>query len=100
MQHLIIFMHEKTDYTSLSLTCLHEESSDIFILIQDNSNVKPVVENGHSFPETKTVSSENGSLVETHVKDVVSEGFNSVAVYDQWVAPQISGPRPKARYEV
>jgi len=28
------------------------------------------------------------------------EGFSSVGVYDQWIAPPVSGQRPKARYEV
>jgi hypothetical protein len=59
-----------------------------------------VVENGNSFPETKTISTENGSVIETQDKDVVMEGLGSVAVYDQWIAPPISGQRPKARYEV
>jgi hypothetical protein len=59
-----------------------------------------VVENGNSFPETKTNSAENGSLIETQDKDVVLEGLDSVAVYDQWIAAPISGQHPKARYEV
>jgi len=59
-----------------------------------------VVENGNSFPETKTISTENGSLTETQDKDIVVEGLGSVAMYDQWIAPPISGQRPKARYEV
>lgn len=59
-----------------------------------------MVENGNSFPETKTISTENGRLTETQDKDIVVEGLGSVAVYDQWIAPPISGQRPKARYEV
>jgi hypothetical protein len=60
-----------------------------------------VVENGNSFLETKTISTENGSLIETQDKDVVLEGcLDSVAVYDQWIPPPISGQHPKARYEV
>lgn len=59
-----------------------------------------MVENGNSFPETKTISTENGSLTETQDKDIVVEGLGSVAMYDQWIAPPISGQRPKARYEV
>lgn len=55
--------------------------------------------NGNSF-ETKTIPTENGNLTETQDKDVVLEGLGSVTVYDQWVAPPISGQRPKARYEV
>lgn len=49
---------------------------------------------------TKTISSENGNQVGTQDKDVVVEGFGSVEVYDQWIAPPVSGQRPKARYEV
>ncbi|XP_050223805.1 acyl-CoA-binding domain-containing protein 4 [Mercurialis annua] len=64
-----------------------------------NPKVESVIENGNSYPETKTVSSEKGSVIETQDKDVVSEGLGSIAVYDQWIAPPISGQRPKARYE-
>lgn len=64
-----------------------------------DSKTEAVKENGNSFPETKTVSTENGNLMETQDKDVVSEDLGSVVVYDQWIAPPISGQRPKARYE-
>ncbi|KAJ4892940.1 Acyl-CoA-binding domain-containing protein 4 [Raphanus sativus] len=60
---------------------------------------EPVVENGNSFSETKTIPAENGGLAETQDKDVVSEDPNTVSVYNQWTAPQTSGQRPKARYE-
>nr|VDC73317.1 unnamed protein product [Brassica rapa] len=60
---------------------------------------EPVVENGNSLSETKTISAENGGLAETQDKDVVSEDPNTVSVYNQWTAPQTSGQRPKARYE-
>ncbi|KAF6142676.1 hypothetical protein GIB67_015162 [Kingdonia uniflora] len=65
------------------------------------SNPKPesVTPNGNYFPEPKTISMENGIMLETQDKDVVSEGLGSIGVYDQWVAPSISGQRPKARYE-
>lgn len=68
------------------------------VQMNQNSRVGPV-ENGNSYPETKTISTENGSIQEAQDKDVVSEGFGSVGVYDQWIAPPISGQRPKARYE-
>ncbi|XP_010485986.1 PREDICTED: acyl-CoA-binding domain-containing protein 4 isoform X2 [Camelina sativa] len=58
-----------------------------------------VIENGNSFGETKTISTENGQLAETQDKDVVSEESNTVSVYNQWTAPQTSGQPPKARYE-
>ncbi|KAJ4846293.1 acyl-CoA-binding domain-containing protein 4 [Turnera subulata] len=64
-----------------------------------NSKEESINGNGNSLPETKTVASENGSLVETQDKDVVSEDVSSIAVYDQWTAPPISGQRPRARYE-
>lgn len=67
---------------------------------QHNSNVEPVIENGNSYPETKTISTQNGSEVGTEDKDIVLEGFSSVGVYDQWIAPPVSGQSPKARYEV
>ncbi|KAL4351498.1 hypothetical protein GQ457_06G020870 [Hibiscus cannabinus] len=67
--------------------------------MNNNSNVEPIIENGNSFVETKTVSAENGSLMEPQDKDVVSEGLGSVVIYDQWVSPPITGQRPKARYE-
>lgn len=75
-------------------------SDSILLVWQYNSKVEPVIENGNTYPETKTISSENGSQVGTQDKDVVVEGFASVGVYDQWVAPPVSGQRPKARYEV
>ncbi|CAN4111108.1 unnamed protein product [Withania somnifera] len=59
----------------------------------------PVTENGNVLPEIKTIPAENGNLSEPQDKDVVSEGFGAVGVYDQWVSPPISGLRPKARYE-
>ncbi|KAL5566052.1 hypothetical protein UlMin_029216 [Ulmus minor] len=73
---------------------------DVQMNHQHDSKVEPVVENGNSYPETKTISTENGSQVESQDKDVVSEeGLGSVVVYDQWISPPISGQRPKARYE-
>ncbi|KAJ1377640.1 Kelch-type beta propeller [Sesbania bispinosa] len=71
----------------------------IDVQMNHNSKVEPVIENGNSYPEIKTISTENGSQVGTQDKDVVLEGFGSVGVYDQWVAPPVSGQRPKARYE-
>ncbi|KAH1071509.1 hypothetical protein AAZX31_03G216400 [Glycine max] len=65
----------------------------------NNSKVEPVIENGNSYPETKTISTQNGSEVGTQDKDIVVEGFGSVEVYDQWIAPPVSGGNPKARYE-
>ncbi|CAK7340669.1 unnamed protein product [Dovyalis caffra] len=64
------------------------------------SKDEPAIENGNSFPQTKTISTENGTHVETQDKDVVSEDVGTVAVYDQWIAPPITGQPPKARYEV
>lgn len=65
------------------------------------NNPKPQsqVPNGITYPETKTISTENGSVMETQDKDVVLEGLGSVGVYDQWVALSVSGQRPKSRYE-
>ena len=71
-----------------------------FCMLQHNPKVESVVDNGNSYPETKTISTENGSVMETQDKDVVSEGLGLIAVYDQWIAPPISGQCPKSRYEV
>ncbi|RWR76536.1 acyl-CoA-binding domain-containing protein 4-like protein isoform X2 [Cinnamomum micranthum f. kanehirae] len=60
--------------------------------------LESVTPNGNLYPEPKTISTENGSI-ETEDKDVVLEGLGSVGIYDQWVAPSVSGQRPKARYE-
>ncbi|KAK1293246.1 Acyl-CoA-binding domain-containing protein 4 [Acorus calamus] len=51
------------------------------------------------YPESKTIATENGGLLETQDKDVISEGLGSVGVYDQWIAPSVSGQRPRRRYE-
>ncbi|KAK4796295.1 hypothetical protein SAY86_028621 [Trapa natans] len=63
------------------------------------SDIKPVVENGHSISETKTISTENAMTDEIEDKDIISDGPGSIALYDQWVAPTLSGLRPKGRYE-
>ncbi|KAJ8572881.1 hypothetical protein K7X08_009392 [Anisodus acutangulus] len=65
----------------------------------NETKAEPVTENGNVLPEIKTIRAENGNLSEPQDKDVVSEGFGAVGVYDQWVGPPISGPRPRARYE-
>ncbi|KAL8171744.1 hypothetical protein V2J09_023548 [Rumex salicifolius] len=67
-----------------------------------NPKVAAVTENGQNgnvSPEIKTVSTDSVSVVETQDKDVISEGLSLVEVYDQWVAPPVSGQRPKPRYE-
>ncbi|XP_010464067.1 PREDICTED: acyl-CoA-binding domain-containing protein 4 isoform X1 [Camelina sativa] len=69
------------------------------VQINQRTKEEPVIENGNSFGETKTISTENGQLAETQDKDVVSEESNTVSVYNQWTAPQTSGQPPKARYE-
>ncbi|KAK7392020.1 hypothetical protein VNO78_20446 [Psophocarpus tetragonolobus] len=69
------------------------------VQMNHNSKVESVIENGNTYPEIKTISTENGSQVRTQDKDVVVEGFGSVGVYDQWIAPPVSGQCPKARYE-
>lgn len=67
--------------------------------VNQKTKVEPITENGNVFPETKTIQSENGILLEPQDKVIVLEGLGSVIVYDQWVGPSVSGPRPKARYE-
>ncbi|KAL7084001.1 hypothetical protein ACP275_14G198300 [Erythranthe tilingii] len=69
------------------------------VQINNNPEVAPVSENGKIHVEAKSTPTENGNLSETQDKDVVSEGLGTVSVYDQWIAPPISGTRPKARYE-
>ncbi|KAK1401719.1 ACB domain-containing protein [Heracleum sosnowskyi] len=69
------------------------------IEMNSNSKVESVIENGNALPETKIIPAENGNVLEAQDKDVVMVGLGSVGLYDQWVAPLVSGPRPKARYE-
>ncbi|XP_022150762.1 acyl-CoA-binding domain-containing protein 4 isoform X1 [Momordica charantia] len=69
------------------------------VQINHDSKPEPIIENGNSVPETKTISTENGNLLETQDKDVLVEGFGLIVVYDQWISPPVSGLRPKARYE-
>ncbi|XP_018490582.1 acyl-CoA-binding domain-containing protein 4 isoform X2 [Raphanus sativus] len=90
-----ILEEENPDWYSREFTDIPEPVVDV----QINTKDEPVVENGNSLSETKTVSTENGRLSETQDKDVVSEDPNTVSVYNQWTAPQTSGQRPKARYE-
>ncbi|KAH1084098.1 hypothetical protein J1N35_023859 [Gossypium stocksii] len=49
--------------------------------------------------QMNTISAENGSLVQTQDKDVISEGLGSVVIYDTWISPPITGQHPKARYQ-
>nr|ASZ85169.1 acyl-CoA-binding domain-containing protein 5 [Selenicereus monacanthus] len=69
------------------------------VQMHHNSKVEAVIENGNAIPETKMVSTENGTIVETRDKDVVSEGNESISIYDHWVALPIVGQKPKPRYE-
>ncbi|KAK1440483.1 hypothetical protein QVD17_06310 [Tagetes erecta] len=61
-----------------------------------NSTEELPTKNEITLPEMKTIPTENGNSVD---KDVMVEGVGSVSVYDQWVAPSVSGLRPKPRYE-
>ena len=38
--------------------------------------------------------------METEDKDIILEGIASVSIYDQWIAPSVSGQHPKPRYKV
>ncbi|CAI9769513.1 unnamed protein product [Fraxinus pennsylvanica] len=67
--------------------------------LHQHPKVDTVTENDNTFPETKTIAAENGYLSETQDKGAVSECLGVVSVYDQWVAPPVSGTRPKGRYE-
>ncbi|KAL6964773.1 acyl-CoA-binding domain-containing protein 4 [Sarracenia purpurea var. burkii] len=69
------------------------------LAVNHNPKVEPITENGNAFPETKSIPTENGSLLEIEDKDVGLDGLGSVNVYDQWVGPPVADPRPKARYE-
>lgn len=97
----LCFLHFCCHHQHCNFSCICFPMPDSILLVwQYNSKVEPVIENGNTYPETKTISSENGIQVGTQDKDVVVEGFASVGVYDQWIAPPVSGQRPKARYEV
>ncbi|KAE9598133.1 putative FERM/acyl-CoA-binding protein, 3-helical bundle [Lupinus albus] len=69
------------------------------VQMNHSSKVEPVIKNENSYPETKTIPTENRSQIGTQDKDVVVKGFGSIGVYDQWIAPPVSGQRPKGRYE-
>ncbi|XP_052193414.1 acyl-CoA-binding domain-containing protein 4 [Diospyros lotus] len=69
------------------------------LAINHNLKDEPIAQNGNAFLETKTICSENGTSSENQDKDIVLDGLGSVNLYDQWVEPPVSGPRPKARYE-
>ncbi|KAL5996045.1 acyl-CoA-binding domain-containing protein 4 [Asimina triloba] len=100
-----------TEAMRLFVKILEEEDPAWYSRISESS-VEPVVDvemnnpklesstpNGDSFPEPKIISTENGSVSEPQDKDVVLEGLGSVGIYDTWVAPSVSGQRPKPRYE-
>lgn len=110
--HTFVVEDLDPNYYSLPVLLLREDfiQPSVFLLtyiiiiivpcLKHNSKTEPIMENGNSSSETKTISTANGNLMETQDKDVVSEGLGSVVVYDQWIAPPLSGQRPKARYEV
>jgi flagellar hook-length control protein FliK len=78
----------------------------IYLLFNQKEKDKPTIEtsssssNQISFPESKTITTENGTPRETQDKDVIFEGLSSVAAYDQWTPLTVSGPNPKPRYQV
>ncbi|XP_071701077.1 acyl-CoA-binding domain-containing protein 4-like [Rutidosis leptorrhynchoides] len=76
-------------------------TSDPVVDVEMNRNQKTELPSNNevTLPETKSIPTENGNSVETQDKDVVVDGLGFVGVYDQWVAPTVSGPRPKPRYE-
>ncbi|KAJ4751686.1 Acyl-CoA binding protein [Rhynchospora pubera] len=101
----------------LFVKILEEEDPSWFSRVRD-STASPVVDvpmnkekdepaietsssssNQISFPEPKTISTENGTPRETQDKDVIFEGLSSVAVYDQWTPLSVSGTIPKSRYQ-
>ncbi|RID64427.1 hypothetical protein BRARA_E03367 [Brassica rapa] len=96
---LFVKILEEDDPTWYSRASKDIPDPVVDVQINQTTKDEPVVENGNSLSETKTISAENGGLAETQDKDVVSEDPNTVSVYNQWTAPQTSGQRPKARYE-
>ncbi|KAF8107637.1 hypothetical protein N665_0118s0009 [Sinapis alba] len=96
---LFVKILEEDDPTWYSRASKDIPDPVVDVQINQTTKDEPVVENGNSFSETKTISAENGGLAETQDKDVVSEDPNTVSVYNQWTAPQTSGQKPKARYE-
>ncbi|KAI3445351.1 hypothetical protein Pfo_002016 [Paulownia fortunei] len=96
---LFVKILEEEDPGWYSRVLNHVSEPVVDVEMDHNPEVVVVSENGNIFPETKTIPTENDNLSETQDKDVVSEGIGVVSVYDQWVAPPMSGTRPKARYE-
>ncbi|MBA0875030.1 hypothetical protein Goshw_025238 [Gossypium schwendimanii] len=92
-----ILEEEEPGWYSRASNSVLEPVTDV--QMNHNAIVEPIIENRNSFAETKTISAENGGLIETQDIDVVSEGLGSVVVYDQWTSPTITGQRPKGRYE-
>lgn len=76
----------------------------LFLIIYQNPKPEAALEsaapNSIPFPEPKTISTENGSALETQDKDVVMEGLGSIRNYDHWTAPSVTRQHPKPRYEV
>ncbi|KAK1277997.1 Acyl-CoA-binding domain-containing protein 4 [Acorus gramineus] len=67
--------------------------------VENNPIVESISSPEDVYPESKTIATENGGLLETQDKDVILEGLGSVGVYDQWIAPSVYGQRPRPRYE-
>ncbi|XP_011648837.1 acyl-CoA-binding domain-containing protein 4 isoform X2 [Cucumis sativus] len=94
-----ILEEEEPGWYSRVSSFVPEPEPILDVQINNDPKIEPIIENGNSIPETKNISTENGSLPETQDKDVLVEGLGSIVVYDQWISPPVSGLRPKARYE-
>ncbi|CAA7406035.1 unnamed protein product [Spirodela intermedia] len=68
-----------------------------------DKEVKPKVDLGRAdgdfHPEPDIIPTENGNTLETPGVDVPSGGLGGINIYDQWIAPEVSGQPPKSRYE-
>lgn len=63
------------------------------------STFEPPLSNGNSIEEPKTILKEDGIMPESEDKDVIVEGLGTVGIYDEWIAPSVSGQLPRPRYE-
>ncbi|PKA54912.1 Acyl-CoA-binding domain-containing protein 4 [Apostasia shenzhenica] len=60
---------------------------------------KPNIPNGNPSLEPKIIPADNGTTIKTQDKDIIMEGLGVIGVYDKWIAPSISGHRPRPRYQ-
>ncbi|KAA0033205.1 acyl-CoA-binding domain-containing protein 4 [Cucumis melo var. makuwa] len=77
-----ILEEEESGWYSRVSNFVLEPEPILDVQINNGPKIEPIIENGNLIPETKNISTENGSPPESQEKDVLVEGLGSIVVYD------------------